>query len=286
MNVQILAVFRQFLRCLVVTEPHMGDLIYLDEWRADHLRPSADAAPAFFFDLGCPLSYLSAERVERKLGDADWIPASTADAPGRGSPHRGGLRRPARAAEAQADALRLPLVWPDSFPDPVPRAQRAAAYAVAIGAGPQFALAASRLAFCGGFDLSDPETLAEAAAASAVPLSSACRLPETRPGMPPFEALPTACACAGSASCRPSGSASAGSRAARGWPPRPADWTGPRSSPEGRWPRSAEGRWPRSAEGRWPRSAEGLHPPTASNYALWTCAPAALTATPLTRLWP
>jgi 2-hydroxychromene-2-carboxylate isomerase len=75
-------------------------------------------------------------------------------------------------AESQAQALRLPLVWPDSFPDLVPRAQRAAAYAVAIGAGPQFALAASRLAFCGGFDLSDPETLAEAAAASAVPLST------------------------------------------------------------------------------------------------------------------
>ena len=33
-----------------------------------------------------------------------------------------------------------------------------------------FALAASRLAFCGGFDLEDPETLAEAAAAAGVPL--------------------------------------------------------------------------------------------------------------------
>ncbi|HYZ80490.1 MAG TPA: hypothetical protein VE571_04435, partial [Solirubrobacteraceae bacterium] len=39
-----------------------------------------------------------------------------------------------------------------------------------LGAGAPFALAASRLAFCGGFDLEDPETLAEAAAAAGVPL--------------------------------------------------------------------------------------------------------------------
>ena len=47
---------------------------------------------------------------------------------------------------------------------------RAAAYAAEIGAGARFALAASRLAFCGGFDLEDPEILAEAAAAAGVPL--------------------------------------------------------------------------------------------------------------------
>ena len=42
--------------------------------------------------------------------------------------------------------------------------------AIELGAGPRFALAVSRLAFCGGFDLEDPETLAEAAAAAGVPL--------------------------------------------------------------------------------------------------------------------
>ena len=46
-------------------------------------------------------------------------------------------------------------------------------YAAEIGAGARFALAASRLAFCGGFDLEDPEILAEAAAAAAVPLEEA-----------------------------------------------------------------------------------------------------------------
>ncbi len=52
----------------------MGEIINLDEWRADRLRARADAAPAFFFDLGCPLSYLSAERVERDLGKVEWSP--------------------------------------------------------------------------------------------------------------------------------------------------------------------------------------------------------------------
>jgi 2-hydroxychromene-2-carboxylate isomerase len=39
-----------------------------------------------------------------------------------------------------------------------------------LGAGAQFSLAAARLAFCGGFDLEDPEVLAEAAAAARIPL--------------------------------------------------------------------------------------------------------------------
>jgi 2-hydroxychromene-2-carboxylate isomerase len=41
-----------------------------------------------------------------------------------------------------------------------------------MGRGAQFVLAASRLAFCGGFDLADPEVLAEAAAAAGVGLDN------------------------------------------------------------------------------------------------------------------
>ena len=47
---------------------------------------------------------------------------------------------------------------------------RAAAYASEQGRGAAFALAAGRLAFCGGFDLDDPEILAEAAAAAGIGL--------------------------------------------------------------------------------------------------------------------
>ena len=72
------------------------------------------------------------------------------------------------AAERRAGELRLPLVWPERFPADVPAAMRAAAFACEQGRGAAFVLAASRLAFCGGFDLDDPEILAEAAAAAGI----------------------------------------------------------------------------------------------------------------------
>jgi 2-hydroxychromene-2-carboxylate isomerase len=75
-----------------------------------------------------------------------------------------------RAAEERAAALRLPLVWPERFPSEVSAAMRVAALAAEGGRGAAFVLAATRLAFCGGFDLDDPEILAEAAAAAGVVL--------------------------------------------------------------------------------------------------------------------
>jgi 2-hydroxychromene-2-carboxylate isomerase len=128
---------------------------------------------AFYFDLSCPFSYLGAERVERLLGNAAWIPAAGV-ALYQGGPW-GDPRARERAlarAERRAATLRLPLVWPDRFPADAPMALRAAAHAAEIGAGPAFALAASRLAFCGGFDLEDPEILAEAAAAAGIGLDA------------------------------------------------------------------------------------------------------------------
>ncbi len=86
-----------------------------------------------------------------------------------------------RLAEEQAAQLRLPLVWPESFPTGGWRALRAAVFAAELGAGPRFAVAAGRLAFCGGFDVDDPETLAEAAAAAAIPLG-ACLEAAADPG--------------------------------------------------------------------------------------------------------
>lgn len=141
----------------------MGELIVLAERRADKSRPSALTQPAFFFDLACPFSYLAAEQVSRMLGEVEWIPTATVT-----------LDEPPAAYRAEAERyaaeLRLPLVWPDRYPASAPSALRAASYAAEIGACDRFALAASRLAFCGGFDLEDPEILAEAAAAAAIPL--------------------------------------------------------------------------------------------------------------------
>ena len=146
----------------------MGDLIYLDQHRAVRSRPASDSRPVFYFDLGCPFSYLAAERVERTLASVDWVPvpADQLRAPMTESEVEDLRRR----AGGRAAALRLPLVWPDRFPASTPCALRAVAHAAEVGAGARFALAASRLAFCGGFDLEDPETLAEAAAASGLPL--------------------------------------------------------------------------------------------------------------------
>lgn len=140
----------------------------LAERRADRSRPTGNTRPAFFFDLSCPFSYLTAERVERVVGDVPWIPTA-----GTLLRQTEEFSQPAAVrahAETCAVALRLPLVWPDRFPAETPAALRAAAYAAEIGAGSRFALAALRLAFCGGFDLEDPEILAESAAAAGLSL--------------------------------------------------------------------------------------------------------------------
>ena len=118
----------------------------------------------FFFDLADPGTYLAAERVDRALAGVTWRPASRETllrcTPGFDARVRGD-------AERRARALRLPLVWPERQPEPVVgHAMRAAAFAEEQRRGAPFVLAASRLAFCGGYDLDDPEVLAEAAAAA------------------------------------------------------------------------------------------------------------------------
>src|ERR1700729_552867 len=163
----------------VVSGIAMGQVIYLNERRTERSRSHVVTQPLFFFDVSCPLSYLTAERIERKLGEVEWVPVDAAALRGAATgsdvstetlhtdPKLQWLRT---RADACARALRLPLVWPDRFPGAARCAQRASTFACEIGAGAAFALAASRLAFCGGFDLEDPETLAEAAAAAGVPL--------------------------------------------------------------------------------------------------------------------
>jgi 2-hydroxychromene-2-carboxylate isomerase len=154
----------------------MGDVILLSERREALRRRGAGrrrerSRAEFFFDLSCPFTYLAVERVERAFDAVIWTPASTA-----------ALRRSdvaadpvaaetlRRAAEERAAALRMPLSWPDRFPRDVPAAMRVAALAADSGRGAAFVLAATRLAFCGGFDLDDPEILAEADAAAGVVL--------------------------------------------------------------------------------------------------------------------
>jgi 2-hydroxychromene-2-carboxylate isomerase len=146
----------------------MGELIYLDQRRRERSRRYAGAHPAFYFDVSCPESYLTAERIERTLGEVEWIPVPTASVSGERTQSE--LTAVYERAQARALALRLPLVAPETFPTSSSRALRAAARATEIGAGPGFALAVSRLHFCGGYDIEDVETLTEAAAAAGLPL--------------------------------------------------------------------------------------------------------------------
>jgi len=134
---------------------------------ADRSRPASDTA-RFFFSLDCPFSYLAAERVERALGEIEWVPVlgplsdrdgSIADA----ERARGAAER-MRLAEREALSLHLPLVEPHSFPPNSRTAARAAAYAADEGVCQSFALAVARLAFCGGFDIADDDVVEQAAA--------------------------------------------------------------------------------------------------------------------------
>ncbi len=152
----------------------MGELIDLAQRRAAAQRMTRRREPAraqLFFDLACPFSYLAAERVERAFSHVTWTPTSSETLQRRclGSDAES-VELIRAAAERRAAELRQPLVWPERFPREVPAAMRAAAFAAEQGRAGAFVLAAGRLAFCGGFDLDDPEILAEAAAAAGIPL--------------------------------------------------------------------------------------------------------------------
>ncbi len=154
----------------------MGDLIHLPERRQRRSTGSAPAlTSAYYVDLGDPFSYLVGERVERILGHADWRPAPARRGDG-GRAHpvsRLIVPRATRAeAERAAAILRLPLSWPEDYGADCRGLHRAAAYAHQHGAGGPFALAALRLGFGGGFNLSDPLTVAEAAGAARVPVNA------------------------------------------------------------------------------------------------------------------
>jgi 2-hydroxychromene-2-carboxylate isomerase len=143
----------------------MGNVISLAERRrtraaATTATPVARAARAtFYFDLSSPFTYLAAERVDRLFPGLAWKPVLEEVL--QLTPFD------AAAAEERAEALGLPLVWPpDLGPETVRPAMRVASLAAERGSAAPFVLAATRLAYCGGFELDHPEVLAEAAAAA------------------------------------------------------------------------------------------------------------------------
>jgi 2-hydroxychromene-2-carboxylate isomerase len=143
----------------------MEPVTSLDQYRRSAARRrQVGRRPAFFFDLASPYTYLAAERAERMFSGLEWVPAS-ADAlqceRWIADDERAEITR-------RADRLSLPLVWPVGPVTPAPGPMRVASLAGERNVGAAFVLAATRLVFCGGFDLGDPEILAEAAAAAGI----------------------------------------------------------------------------------------------------------------------
>jgi 2-hydroxychromene-2-carboxylate isomerase len=157
----------------------MGELIDLAQRREAVQRRARGREPVraqLFFDLACPFTYLAAERVERAFAHVTWTATSAETLQRRClDDDAETIERVRRAAEARAADLRLPLVWPEGHPKALPAAMRAASFAAEQGRGGAFVLAAGRLAFCGGFDLDDPEILAEAVAAAGVRIDECLR---------------------------------------------------------------------------------------------------------------
>ena len=158
----------------------MGEVIRLEDRRARR-RPDVGGSNTavraeFFFDLASPFTYLAAERVDRAFDSVTWTPACSIKLRCRDLPSgEAEAGEVAARAEARAAALRLPLEWPERWPAPVPAAMRVAHHAAQEGRGGAFVLAATRLAFAGGFDLEDIDILTEAAAAAGLPLDACLR---------------------------------------------------------------------------------------------------------------
>jgi 2-hydroxychromene-2-carboxylate isomerase len=125
----------------------------------------------FYFDLGSPFAYLSAERIDDALpAPVVWQPVSLGGLfklAGRSSWSLGDPdRRRAGMAEVEqrAQLYGLPaLLWPDPWPTNYLFAMRAATFASQLGRCREFATCAFRTAFVHGRDLAIPEHVLAAA---------------------------------------------------------------------------------------------------------------------------
>ncbi|MEX2107453.1 MAG: DsbA family protein [Solirubrobacterales bacterium] len=129
----------------------------------------------FYFDLGSPYAYLTAERIsglfsEAGLEQPEWQPVLLGglfQRFDRGSWSQTPVREEGMAEiERRASAYGLPpVVWPEPWPGNTLVAMRTATYAKQTGRTVSFALAAFRQAFAAGRDLTDPDNVLIAAAA-------------------------------------------------------------------------------------------------------------------------
>ncbi len=133
------------------------------------------ARATFYYDLGSPYAYLSAERisglfVDAELEQPEWQPILLGGLFGRFE--RGSWAKTDARAEGMAEVERRagayglpPIVWPDPWPGNSLTAMRVAIFAKQTGRAVSYSLAAFRQAFAAGRDLSVPDNVAIAAAA-------------------------------------------------------------------------------------------------------------------------
>jgi 2-hydroxychromene-2-carboxylate isomerase len=124
-------------------------------------EPASDKRPVFYYDLGSPACYLTAERIMATLPVIpEWEPVLGAQL-GLSEPAPEYERLDAAVAGHGLQSLRMPANWP---PD-TELAMLAATYAKGGGKTVSYSLAAFRQAFAGGRDLGDEGTVLIAAAA-------------------------------------------------------------------------------------------------------------------------
>jgi 2-hydroxychromene-2-carboxylate isomerase len=151
---------------------------------------AAGERPTFYFDLGSPYAYLSAERISGLFTEAgveqpEWQPIllgalfqrygrdSWANGPGRAE----GIAEVERRAAAHGLP---PLAWPEPWPGNGLFAMRAATFAKQTGRTVSFALAAFRQAFAAGRDLGEPENVLIAGAACELHPNALLKAAQTR----------------------------------------------------------------------------------------------------------
>ena len=133
------------------------------------------ARAVFYYDLGSPYAYLSAERISglfvaAGIEQPEWQPILLGGLFARFE--RGSWAtteaRAAGMAEVERRAVSYglpPIVWPDPWPGNTLTAMRVAIFAKQTGRAVSYSLAAFRQAFAAGRDLSEPDNVAIAAAA-------------------------------------------------------------------------------------------------------------------------
>jgi 2-hydroxychromene-2-carboxylate isomerase len=130
-----------------------------------------DDRPVFYYDLGSPYSYLTAERIHRVLPEVPvWQPILLGGIWKESGGQSWGVtdEREAGMAEVERRAAEyglMPIRWPEGWPNNTLKAMRAAVWAQQLGRTVAFTLAAFRQAFAGGKDLSDVDYVLMAAAA-------------------------------------------------------------------------------------------------------------------------